>query len=197
VTLHPIALPDGDLAYDPSFLGAEEAAALLERLVAELRWEQPRVRLFGREIPSPRLAVWIGDPGARYTYSGLVNEPRPWPAALVPLKGRVEAAAGGPFNAVLANLYRGGADGMGWHADDEPELGPEPVIASVSLGAVRRFVLRHRRRAHPAVSLPLASGSLLVMRGGTQRSWRHALPKTAAPVGARVNLTFRMIGPPG
>src|SRR5690606_30273743 len=119
---------------------------------------------------------------------------RPWSAALSDLRDRLERELGTGFNSVLANLYRDGRDAMGWHSDDEPELGPAPVIASVSLGATRRFVLKHRRKPDRKLALELPAGSLLVMAGATQRNYRHALPRTARPVGGRINLTFRSIG---
>ena len=147
----------------------------------------------GREVPSPRLSCWIGDPDAVYGYSGTRHSPHPWHPALQALRMRLRSELDVDFNSVLANLYRDGADGMGWHSDDETELGPEPVIASVSLGGVRRFVLRHRRDATRRLALDLPDGSLLLMRGATQRDYRHALPKTARAVEPRVNLTFRRI----
>ncbi len=187
-----IELPDGELWWAPAFLPAREADELLAVLRAEVPWEVHRIRLFGREVESPRLSCWIGDPGAAYTYSGTRFEPRPWLPSLAAVRERVVRAAGAAFNSVLANRYRDGRDSMGWHSDDEAELGPEPVIASLSLGAARRFVLGHRRRKLRR-ELELTHGSLLVMRGSTQRHWRHALPKTAHAVGERVNLTFRCI----
>lgn len=191
--LSSIELPDADVALDPHWLPAGEADALLRDLLATVPWETHRIRLFGREVDSPRLSCWIGDPHAAYTYSGTRFEPKPWPDALRSIRARVAAACGVEFNSVLANLYRDGRDAMGWHRDDERELGPQPVIASLSLGATRRFVLKHvadpsRRRA-----IDLAPGSLLVMRGETQRHYRHALPRTATPVRPRINLTFRRI----
>jgi alkylated DNA repair dioxygenase AlkB len=193
MTLLAIDLPDADVALDPHWLPVDEADALLRDLLATVPWETHRIRLFGREVDSPRLSCWIGDPDAAYTYSGTRFEPHPWPAALRPVRTRVGAACGADFNSVLANLYRDGRDAMGWHRDDERELGDRPVIASLSLGATRRFVLKHvsdpsRRRA-----IDLAPGSLLLMRGETQRHYRHALPRTAKAVGPRVNLTFRRI----
>jgi alkylated DNA repair dioxygenase AlkB len=144
----------------------------------------------------PRLTAWYGDATARYSYSGLDLTPQPWTPALLALRTQVEQATGVTFNSVLLNLYRTGQDSMGWHADDEPELGPEPVIASISLGATRRFRLRPRHSQqlpHAPLGLDLPSGSLLVMRGTTQQHWQHAVPKTARPVGPRLNLTFRTI----
>lgn len=193
--LEPLPLPDAEVLLDPHWLNAAVADALLATLRDGLAWENHAVRLFGREHPAPRLSCWIGDAGARYRYSGLVREPRPWTPALAGLRDRLAAELGVPFDSVLANLYRDGRDAMGWHADDERELGPSPTIASVSLGAVRRFVLRHRDGA-PRLALDLPSGSLLVMRGRTQATYRHALPRTARAVGPRINLTFRRIVAP-
>lgn len=194
VSLSALLLPQADLRFDPAFLPADEAATLLALLTAEVAWEQRAIRMFGQELPQPRLTAWYGDPAARYTYSGLTWEPRPWTPALHALRQRLEAATGARFNSVLLNFYRDGRDSMGWHADDEPELGPAPVIASLSLGATRRFRLRPRPGlGHPPQALDLPSGSLLVMAGPTQQHWQHALPKTARPVGPRLNLTFRWV----
>ncbi|ASR44884.1 DNA methylase [Xanthomonas citri pv. mangiferaeindicae] len=190
-------LPGADLAFDPGWLPAAEADALFAALQAGLSWTTHRLRIFGRQVDAPRLSCWIGDPGASYRYSGVRFEPLPWPAALGAVRERVAKAAGVPFDSVLANLYRNGRDAMGWHSDDEPELGPQPVIASLSLGATRRFVLKGRDvppGQQPArLALDLAHGSLLVMRGETQAHYRHALPRTARPVGPRINLTFRRV----
>lgn len=151
--------------------------------------------MYGRPVRVPRLVAWHGDPAAVYTYSGTEHLPRPWTPALERVRRRAEALTGHAFNAVLLNLYRDGRDGMGWHADDEPELGPEPVVASASFGATRRFCLRHRRRRDLKLDVPLGHGSLLLMHGATQRHWLHAVPKTRQPVGARINLTFRRVRP--
>jgi alkylated DNA repair dioxygenase AlkB len=153
--------------------------------------------MFGKEVPQPRLTAWYGDPAAQYTYSGLTWEPRPWTPTLLDLRRRLEAATDARFNSVLLNYYRDGRDSMGWHADNEPELGAAPAIASLSLGASRRFRLRPYRGGltHPSFSLDLPTGSLLLMRGPTQQHWQHELPKTARPVGPRLNLTFRWIVP--
>ena len=194
MALSPLLLPQADVSFDPVFLPAADCAALLPLLVAEVAWEQRAIRLFGQQVPQPRLTAWYGDPAARYTYSGLTWEPRPWTPVLLALRQRVEAAVGTHFNSVLLNYYRHGQDSMGWHADDEPELGPAPAIASISLGATRRFRLRPRAGLdHPSQSLDLPGGSLLLMRGPTQRHWQHALPKTARPTGPRLNLTFRLV----
>lgn len=187
-------LPDGT-ALIPGWLPADEADGLFAALMAQVAWETHRIKMFGRMVDSPRLSCWIGDPGASYVYSRVRFEPRPWPAALAALRPRIDAAAGVAMNSVLANLYRDGRDAMGWHSDDEPELGPRPVIASVSLGGVRRFALKHRRDAALKGMLELPHGSLLVMSGDTQRLYRHALPRTSRVVAPRINLTFRQVDP--
>lgn len=194
-----LALPGAELTLWPHWLGCAEADALFEALHEAIAWETHVIQLFGREVASPRLSCWIGDPGASYVYSRTRFEPRPWPPALAALRGRVEAACAAPFNSVLANLYRDGEDAMGWHSDDEPELGPAPVIASLSLGAERRlrFRRRPRRGAPPAgdatLDLYLPHGSLLRMGGATQRLYQHALPRSSAVRAPRINLTFRHI----
>ncbi len=188
-----IALGGAELRIAPAFLQAEEADALLAALSAEIPWEQHRIRLYGREHASPRLSCWIGDPDAAYTYSRTRFEPRPWTPALAALRPRIEQACGARFNSVLANLYRDGADGMGWHADDEPELGTEPVIASLSLGAVRGFAFRDLAERRQRLKLALPHGSLLLMAGRTQALYQHAIPKSARALPPRLNLTFRWI----
>lgn len=194
--LTSLLLPGAELLFDPAFLSPAQAQALLTELTDGTAWRHEAIRLFGRQVLQPRLTAWHGDPGASYQYSGLRLQPQPWTPALLGLRQRVEAAAGTSFNSVLLNLYRTGQDSMGWHADDEPELGPEPVIASVTLGATRLFRLKPRhphQTSHAPLSLPLTPGSLLLMRGPTQQHWLHALPKTARPVGPRLNLTFRYV----
>lgn len=193
MSLTPLLLPDAEMALDPGWLPPAQADALWQALYAAIPWEVHRLRLFGREVASPRLSCWIGDPGAVYAYSGARFQPRPWPPALRPVRARLQAELGADFNSVLANLYRDGRDSMGWHSDDEPALGPRPVIASLSLGATRRFVLKQRRDPARRLALELPHGSLLLMRGDTQRHYRHALPRTARPLGPRINLTFRRI----
>ena len=163
--------------------------ALMDQLTAEIAWEQHEITLFGRTVPTPRLTAWMGD--AAYAYSGVVKQPTPWPAALVALRQRLRTELRVELNSCLANLYRDGSDSMGFHSDDEPELGPEPTIASISLGDRRRFVLRHRV-TRERWTWDLGAGDLLVMRDESQRDYAHAVPKTARPVGVRMNLTFRV-----
>ncbi|MCD9027320.1 alpha-ketoglutarate-dependent dioxygenase AlkB [Luteimonas sp. BDR2-5] len=192
-TFESLTLPGASLAWCPGWLDPDASRALFVALMAQVPWQQHHVRLFGRCVAAPRLSCWIGDPDASYAYSGTRFAPHPWPDALRAVRDAVGEAAGVRFNSVLANLYRDGRDGMGWHSDDERELGPGPVIASLSLGATRRFSFKHRTRPGVGLTLPLPAGSLLLMRGATQQHYRHALPKTARPVGPRINLTFRRI----
>ena len=166
---------------------------MLDRLWHEVEWSQHHVRIAGRRVPCPRLSAWYGVDGAHYAYSGHTYLPLPFSPLLNEIRREVESATGHPFNSVLLNAYRDGRDSMGWHSDDEPELGVRPVIASVSLGATRRFRLRHRRQDLDPVALDLEHGSLLVMDGDTQAHWHHAVPKTRRLVELRVNLTFRRI----
>jgi alkylated DNA repair dioxygenase AlkB len=190
-----ISLADGGelVLFDP-WLSAEEAARSFAELRDTLPWKQETVTIAGRRILQPRLTAWIGDPGASYAYSGLRLPPEPWTPALAGLRARVEETAGARFNSVLANHYRGGDDSTGMHADKEKELGQNPLIASVSLGAPRRFVMAYtgKQKGVRKIDLPLGGGSLLVMRGTTQHFWRHGVPKEPG-AGARINLTFRRI----
>jgi alkylated DNA repair dioxygenase AlkB len=183
----------GELELIETFLGGPESTALFAQLVAEVPFATHTIRIVGREVPQPRLSAWVGDPDAVYTYSGLRNTPSAWTPALAALRERISEACGAPFNSVLCNLYRNGQDSMGIHADAEPELGPEPIIASLSLGAVRRFQLRHKRDARDRLDLDLPDGSLLVMRGALQQHYRHGVPKQRAITEPRINLTFRNV----
>ena len=177
----------------PGWLAASDADALAARLRDELPWTVHRIRMFGRWVDSPRLSCWMGDADARYRYSGALFEPEPWHPAIRALLPALERACGARFNSVLLNRYRNGKDSMGWHSDDEPELGTAPVIASLNLGATRRFVMRLKRDHAAKVEWPLVHGDLLVMRGGCQRDAQHALPKSAIVQEERINLTFRLI----
>lgn len=188
-------LPDAQVRLVRGWLEPPAADALMAGLLEQVPWEVHRIRLFGREVASPRLSCWIGDADAAYRYSGTRFQPRPWLPALAALRDRLASELAQPFNSVLANRYRSGADAMGWHSDDERELGPGPLIASVSLGATRRFLLCHRGDPAQRLALDLEQGSLLLMGGQTQQYWKHALPRTARPVGERINLTFRQVLP--
>ena len=186
------ALPDAELRYAPEWLPVDLADELFATLRQSVPWETHRIRLFGRWVDSPRLSCWIGDAEAAYTYSGTRFEPHPWSAELQALRCQLANELGCEFNSVLANRYRDGRDCMGWHSDNEASLGLKPTIASVSLGGTRRFVLKHRQGT-PKIELALPHGSLLLMAGETQTHYQHALPRTAKPVGERINLTFRRI----
>jgi alkylated DNA repair dioxygenase AlkB len=185
---------DGELDFIADFIPPREADALLARLAENLEWREETIVIAGRKIQVPRLVCWYGDPEARYRYSGTDHAPLPWPAVLRALRERVEERCGRTFNSVLGNLYRDGDDSLGWHADKEKELGPEPFIASLSLGAERLFQLRHNKTRR-TLSLPLNHGSLLLMGGSLQRHWRHRVPRMPGVRAPRINLTFRTIFP--
>lgn len=189
-------LPGAEVSYHPNVFTPEESERLLSALLATIPWRQNRIRFYGKESLVPRLESWHGDPGKSYAYSGIRLDPEPWTPELLAIKERAERLAGVAFNSVLLNHYRDGADRVAWHSDDEPELGPRPVIASVSFGAERRFRLRHKEyksNGEPVRELPLASGSVLLMAGDTQANWKHEVPRASRPAGPRVNLTFRVI----
>ncbi|MFQ5697469.1 MAG: alpha-ketoglutarate-dependent dioxygenase AlkB [Myxococcota bacterium] len=174
-----------------------EADRLLAVLLETVDWDRKEIQIFGRRLRSPRWTAWYGDPGACYRYSGLSLEPLPWLDPLLELRERVQEASGGVFNGVLLNLYRDGSNSMGWHSDDEADLGHDPLIGSLTLGAERRFLLRRRARdaGMPPETLELTPGhgTLLLMRGSLQREWKHSVPKTRRAVGPRINLSFRKI----
>ncbi len=175
------------VTHTPEWLNPIEADDLFAVLTTSIPWEQKTILMYGREVATPRLTAWFG--GAAYSYSGTRNAPHAWLPELEALRARLEEETGARFNSCLTNLYRGGADSVGWHSDDEPELGAQPVIASLSLGDTRDFRLRDE--ASRAVStVPLGHGDLLVMRGESQSRFRHSIPKRAH-AGTRVNLTFR------
>jgi len=187
-----IPLPGGDLSL---FMDIDlPRADLMDRLVAETEWSQEMITLFGRTMPQPRLIAYFGDADAAYTYSRKRYEPRQWTPYLSQLRHTVETLSGASFNSVLLNYYRDGNDSMGLHADDEPELGENPVIASLSLGQERKIFFQHKRRKDVEnLILPLPHASLLVMDGATQHNWKHGVRKMRGHCGPRLNLTFRLI----
>ena len=190
--LFPHDLPDADVQHRQAWLSPAEADALQRDLQAGVPWEVHRIRMFGHWVDSPRLSCWIGDPQARYRYSGAEFVPHPWPPSLQGMRERLQDDGLGRFNSVLLNRYRSGGDYMGWHSDDEPELGAEPTIASLSFGATRSFILRHKRNKRTC-KLDLHDGSLLLMSGSLQSNWLHGINKAARSLGERINLTFRFI----
>lgn len=187
------SLPEAELEYFPDFLTQEKADLLLQKLVKEVPWQQQNIKLFGKEIPQPRLTAFYAEKGISYTYSGLQLKPDSFSTELWELKQKTEALSGFGFNTCLANLYRDGSDSMGWHADDEKVLGNNPVIASISLGGIRRFQFKHKTNKDLKESIELQHGSLLIMKASMQHFWKHQLPKTKKEVAPRINLTFRKI----
>jgi alkylated DNA repair dioxygenase AlkB len=186
-------LPDATLVFEPQFLPGDEANPLLTSLLQKTPWRQDEIRIFGKTHPQPRLTALFGNNGNSYSYSGITMDPVPFTPELKDLKDKVEQQCGHTFTTCLLNLYRDGNDSNGWHADDEKELGTNPVIASVSLGETRVFHLKHRRQKSLRYRMRLVHGSLLVMRGPMQHHWLHQIPKTRKPVKPRINLTFRSI----
>jgi len=176
-------------------VGSAAADAAFAALRTKVTWHQDHLKMFGKLIPVPRLEAWVADEGLDYTYSGIHHDPDPWIDELVELRDLSSSHTGTKFNSVLCNLYRDGSDGVDWHADDEPEFGQMPVIASLSLGATRRFDLRRVDDHSIKVELELHHGDLVIMSGTTQTLWRHRVPKTKKPVGERINLTFRTVTP--
>jgi alkylated DNA repair dioxygenase AlkB len=194
--LQPIPIVDAEVRFAHAFYRAPQSTQYMDKLLHEIAWRQESIVLWGKEHLQPRLSAWYGDPGCAYSYSGRTFEPHPWSDTLLQIKDDIERATAHRFNSVLLNLYRDERDSMGWHSDDEPELGAHPAIASLSLGATRVFKLRHRTKKHiKPIVLALTDGSLLLMTGSTQRFWRHAVDKERESTGARINLTFRTIIP--
>ena len=168
---------------------------MLQKLINGITWRQNTIKMYGKENPVPRLEAWYGDPGKSYTYSGITMQPTPWNDDLKIIKNSIEPESGVIFNSVLINYYRDGKDRVAWHSDDEKELGRNPVIGSVSLGAERNFKLRHKQYKVNGLKkqITLRHGSFLLMKGSTQHHWMHEIPRTAKPIGPRINLTFRVI----
>lgn len=187
-----IAATDADIRLFDPFFDKQKACQLFTEIYNSTPWQQDSIRLYGRDIAIPRLQAWYGDSYCSYSYSGIVLQPLEWTPLLLEIRQSVEQTLETTFNSVLINLYRDGQDSNGWHADNEPELGGNPVIASLSLGAVRRFRLRNNA-GRQTIGLDLNAGSLLVMAGATQHCWQHCIPKTVRQVGPRINLTFRGI----
>jgi alkylated DNA repair dioxygenase AlkB len=183
---------DADLKYYPNFIPPEQTNAIMRTLQESIDWRQEQITLYGKTFDVPRLQAWHGDETASYQYSNLTMRPIPWSPILVKLKQSCENVSNSHFNSVLANLYRYGQDGMGRHADNEPELGEQPVIASLSFGEVRNLDFYHNISKNK-VRVPLADGSLLVMRGATQKCWQHAVAKSKKLMAPRINLSFSYI----
>lgn len=190
----PIEMVDADVSILHGLEMPLSYPEMLCKLIDDVKWRQDSVRIYGKVMPQPRLIAWYGDPGKKYDYSGISLMPLPWSDLLREIKRRVEDCTEERFNSVFLNLYRDHNDSMGFHSDDEHELGPEPSIASVTFGATRTFVMKHKKNADlPSMKIPLEAGSVLLMKGATQRFWKHGILKQTRPCGPRVNLTFRTI----
>lgn len=183
---------DGSAVLHEQFLDPTQADCAFREILEHNPWESHEIIVFGQKHREPRLSTWHADDGVRYTYSNLERIPVPWTPVLLRLRELCEQVSVATFNSVLVNLYRDGNDGVGWHADDERENGPEPVIASLSLGASRRFDFQHRFSKR-VESVQLNAGDLVVMSGASQRQWVHRIAKTKRQVGPRINLTFRKV----
>jgi alkylated DNA repair dioxygenase AlkB len=188
----PILGCEDECWFDENFLELKEASTFFDKLSIETDWIQPQIRMFGKWVDQPRLIAWQSSEGLSYSYSGITLTASPYSVLVDAIARKIEFKTGLTFNSVLINYYRNGKDSMGWHADNEPELGENPMIASLSLGSARDFVLKHNQRSDLKKVFSLNSGSLLLMGKGIQKNWKHALPKRAH-AGPRINLTFRRI----
>ncbi|TRX34883.1 alpha-ketoglutarate-dependent dioxygenase AlkB [Flavobacterium sp. ZT3R18] len=186
-------LPDAEIIYFPTFLKKEEADAVFNELILNTPWQQDEITVYGKKHLQPRLTALYGNEGKPYSYSNIIMQPHPWTSLLQKIKSHIESASETNFTTVLLNYYRNGSDSNGWHADNEKELGTNPIIASLSLGAERTFQLKHNSDSTQKKSLILEHGSLLLMQGTTQHFWKHQIPKTSKPIDSRINLTFRKI----
>ena len=188
-----IPIQDGILRLYPHLFLPAERENCLTQLKEGVKWKQEKIKLYGRTIPIPRLTAWFGDVGKTYMYSGITVEPEPWTPTLLKIKSRIEEVSDVRFNSVLLNYYRNERDSVSWHSDDEPELGKDPIIGSVSFGEVRTFQLKHKTNKSLRFSRDLPDGSYLEMAGSTQHHWLHQIPKRTRKIGPRINLTFRVI----
>ena len=192
-TVEKIPIKDGELLLYPHLFSPQESDDFLANLQESIDWKQEEIRLYGKLIPLPRLTAWFGDEGKTYMYSGITVQSEPWTPTLLKIKSRVEEVSNVIFNSVLLNYYRNERDSVSWHSDDEPELGKNPLIGSVSLGDVRTFQLRHKAEKSLIISKDLPHGSYLEMASSTQHHWLHQIPKRTRKIGPRINLTFRVI----
>lgn len=187
------SLHNGKIIYEPNFFTVSKAGSLYQHLSTEIQWEQRFIKMFGKSIMEPRLTAWYGNKDATYQYSGISLTPLAWTENLLEIKGKIEQLTNYTFNSVLLNWYRDGNDSMGWHSDDEKELGMNPIIASLSLGATRDFQIRRKDNHKEKRQFALTSGSLLLMSGEMQKYWQHQIPKRKRVDQGRMNLTFRKI----
>lgn len=188
-----LPMPNAEVTFYRNFFDSQESDRIFEILRDEINWRQDKMKVYGKDINLPRKTAWYGDMDKSYTFSGIHLNPEPWTPTLLEVKERIEDVAGVEFNSVLLNLYRHGNDGISWHTDEEPELGENPVIGSVSFGGTRKFMFRHRQDKDLKAEVELTDGSFLLMAGETQHFWQHQIPKTSRHVEPRINLTFRVI----
>ena len=188
-----IVIPDAEIFLYPTLLSYHEANQLFDTLKKNIIWEKQKIKLYGEVHDVPRLTAWYGDPNKSYIYSGIKLKTKPWNAVLLKIKEKIEKISKIKFNSVLLNLYRSGSDSVSWHSDDEPELGRNPVIGSLSLGETRQFQMKHKFNRDLKQKILLQHGSFLLMRGKTQHHWLHQIPKRKNLKGERINLTFRVI----
>lgn len=186
-------LQNAEITYYPTFIERNESDSLLRDLQESVEWRQDKITFYGKVHDIPRLTAWFGDPGRNYNYSNIQMNPVAWTPTISKLKETVERVSNHSFNSLLLNYYRDGNDKVSWHSDDEKELGLNPTIASISLGAERKFKLRHKTKKELKHEIVLKHGSLLLMAGETQHHWEHEIPKTAVKIGPRINLTFRTV----
>lgn len=186
-------LPNAEIIYYPHFFDQKVADEIFSQLKTEIPWQQDNITVFGKVHLQPRLTALFGNDGKSYSYSNIKMQPHPWNPILQKIKSQIESVSDANFTTVLLNLYRDGKDSNGWHADNEKELGNNPIIASVSFGTERVFQLKHNTIPGLKQNILLEHGSLLLMKGTTQHFWKHQIPKTAKPIGSRINLTFRVI----
>ncbi len=184
---------DGEAKLWPAFFTRTESDLYFQNLLTEISWKQEPIKIFGKSVLQPRLTALYGDLDKPYRYSGMTMHPQVWTKTLMVIKSRIEAVTSIQFTTALLNQYRDGQDSMGWHRDNEKELGQNPTIASVSFGSTRRFLFRHYCQADLKTEVELMHGSLLIMSGTCQHFWQHSIPKTKAALGPRINLTFRVI----
>ncbi len=187
-------LPDADVILYEDLFTKKEAETLQKNLIEKIQWRQDKIKMFGKLLDQPRLTAFYGDANKPYSYSGIMMAPVDWNEDLLFIKNRIEKFVNIRFTSVLLNYYRDGKDSMGWHADDEKELGQNPIIGSVSFGETRNFQMRHKTQKEiKKVDIPLSNGSFLLMKGATQHFWQHQIPKTSRELSSRINLTFRVI----
>jgi alkylated DNA repair dioxygenase AlkB len=188
-----LSMPDASVIFYCEFFKKPESDEIFNILSNEIKWRQDKMSIYGKEMNLPRKTAWYGDSGKSYTFSGIKLIPEFWTPTLLKIKERIEATTKVCFNSVLLNLYRDGNDGISWHSDSEPELGQNPIIASVSFGESRRFLFKHKYKKDLKEEINLTHGSFLLMSGTTQHFWQHQIPKTKKKVNSRINLTFRSI----